>query len=200
MQTSSIETNPYAPPRIIKVETPELQSSTNGRASEKELKRLCNRLVVAEVSYLAGCVAFVSQFYFTSYNQHIQTAAMIFPFACFAVTWICVVSIHRLTEGVAGAIASFLVFPIPLFGTLVFLSGLQRSKTFLLHNGYQRMFLGGKPNPKERQKMAMDENYYPSACFDQQGNRHRQFRFTPLSFILVPLLILCLVAVAAGWL
>ena len=200
MQTSSIETNPFASPRFIPVETLEPQGAKSGRASEQELKRLCKRLVVAEVSYLAGSATFVSQFFFTNYSHDIQTAAMFVPFACFIVTWISMVGIHRRTEGVVGAIAAFLVFPIPLLGTLTFLSGIQQSKTFLVHNGYQKTFLGGKPNLEERQRMAIDENYYPSACFDRQGNRHKRVNFTSLSYILVPLLILCLVALAADWL
>ena len=198
MQTSSIETNPFASPRTIPVETLKPQDAKNGRASEQELKRLCNRLVVAEVSYLAGCAAFVSQFFFTNYSHDIQTVAMFLPYACFIVTWVSMVGIHRRTEGVAGAIASFFVFPIPLFGTLTFLSGLKQSKTFLLHNGYQKTFLGGKPNPEERQRMAIDENYYPSAYFDRQGNRHKRVTLTPLSYILVPLLVLSLAALGAG--
>ena len=200
MQTSSIKTNPFASPRIIPVETLKPQGAKNGRASEQELKRLCTRLAVAEVSYLAGCATFVSQFFFNNYSHDLQTASLFVPHACFIVTWVSIVGIHRITEGVAGAIASFFVFPIPLFGTLTFLSGIQQSKTFLIHNGYQKAFLGGKPNPVERQRMVIDENYYPSACFDRQGNRHKRVNLTLLSYILVPLLVLCLVALAAGWL
>ena len=189
MQTSSVSTNPYASPRILEVEAPKQKSVTKQkkRASERELCRLCTRLAVADVTYVAGCVTFIAAF-FINLDNEMRIAASYLPYGFFAVTWVCTFSIRRLTEGIGGAIAGVVLFPVPMFGSLVFLSGSERANTFLRHNGYRRTFLGGKPNPMERQQMAIDENYSPSDRFDHQGNRYSRFDFTLASSFLFLLL------------
>ena len=195
MQTSSIPTNPFAPPRIaaVEAESSQPQSATNRRASEKELQRLCWRLAIAEVSYVLGCATFIAGLSLFGGNYNLQAAAMFLQYGAFAVTWVCLFSIYRINHGIFRAIAAVVTFPVPLIGSLVFFFGSQHSNTFLRHNGYQRTFLGGKPDPEERQRMALNENYYPSARFDQQGNLRSQFDFTLISGCLIALFVFWLV-------
>ena len=122
MQTSSIPTNPYAPPRIAAVEAELLQpqSATNRRASEKELQRLCWRLAIAEVSYVFGCTMFIAGLFLFGGNYDLQAAAMFFQYGAFAVTWVCLFSIYRINHGIFRAIAAVVTFPVPLIGSLIF--------------------------------------------------------------------------------
>ena len=167
MHTSSIPTNPFATPSIAVVEAeavagfPNQQRPSNARASEEDLRRLCSYVAVAEVSYVLGCAVFLSPFALSNLSYDIQAAAMFLQYGCFIVTWVCLFSIHRITQGIVGAIVSCVVFLIPVLGSLIFFSSLERSNTFLRHNGYRRKFIGAEPNPKERQQMAINENYYP---------------------------------------
>ena len=184
MQTSSIPTNPFATPSLAVVEAeavaelPNQQNPPNAGASEEDLRRLCSSMAIADVSYVLGCVIFLAPFVLSNLSYDIQAAAMFLQYGCFIVTWVCLFSICRMTQGIIGAIFSCVVFPIPLFGSLIFFSALERSNTFLRHNGYRRKFIGAEPNPKERQQMAINENYYPSARFDHQGNRLSRFKLT----------------------
>ena len=148
--------------------------------------RFARKARVIGHAYVIGYAFFLTQFFaFTKLNTDWQAISTILQLASFAVTWICLFNILRLTDGIVGALISLVVFFVPVFGSLIFFSGLVRANLFLRHNGYERTFVGGKPDLKDRQQMALDEYYIPSAHFDYQGNRRSRFDLTLASSFLV---------------
>ena len=183
MQDSAPAINPFAAPAFVSEQT-NSKVEGNNRASELVLNFLCSRLVIAELSFAVGCVSFFASHFWAPFlpdfrgNMEFQFILSYLPLASFAVTWICLFNIHRVVQGWSGAIGVLLTFPIPLIGTFIFRAESVHANVFLRHNGYRRTFLGGKPDPEERQLMESDLYYIPSIYFDKQGRRRSRRVFT----------------------
>ncbi|MDB4766842.1 hypothetical protein OAG71_04060 [bacterium] len=181
MHDSSPAINPFAAPVTSSIRE---NSEENARASEIVLRRLCRRLAITDICYTLGCASFFATFFsfsvFSTFggNRELYMLLSYLPFLFFAVTGIYLFNVHRVVRGWVGAVGVLIAFLFPLFGTLVFRAESVHANMFLRHNGYQRTFLGGKPDPEERKRMEVDSNYIPSAYFDKQGKRRSRSVFT----------------------
>ena len=183
MNDSATAINPFAAPAYTSKRTSS-EVVQSGRASELVLRRLCNQLAIAEVSYALGIVSFFASIFGgvvipASYsNKELQILLSYLPVVIFTITWIYLFNIHRTVQGWVGALGLLITFPIPVLGTLVFRGESVHANFFLYRNGYRRTFLGGEPIPEERQLMESDSAYVPSVYVDIRGKQRRKSLFT----------------------
>ena len=64
-----------------------------------------------------------------------------------------------------------LVVPLPILGSLAFLTCIIHIRQKLILNGYTPRFLGAKPDKTERALMEENLYYAPSLAFDTQGEK-----------------------------
>ena len=182
--------NPFAAPDHTSAHQ-QATVTKNKRASELVLRHLCRSLAIAEVSYALGLASlFASSFlpaFIPGFSESFGILASFWflPIVFFAVTWICLIGIHGAVQGWVGAVGLAITFPIPLIGTIVFCGESKHANKFLYRNGYQRTFVGAKPDPEERQRMEADANYSPQVYFDSRGQRRSGYAFTLSSACLV---------------
>ena len=184
--------NPYAVPTTTTPEPSKPQKTGLVRMSEASLKTAIGLMVIAEVAFAAGWLILISiMFLARSLQVPVVEWMILGAIGSFLVAWafIGILMIH--CRGV-GMLLIALIVPLPLVGSLAFLTCIIHARQKLIINGYTPGFLGAKPDKAERAMMEENLFYVPSVAFDSQGEKRNLF--VSLTQILVPLLALGFIA------
>jgi len=191
--TKQPEFNPFAPPVVSAPVEPELVSAK--RASLQTLREVNVWYVVAEMSYIAVFVSFFC-YQFLAFSSMAQLGWIAFCVTSFVFWCSTMVGLFKARGITVKTIFTVLLLPVPILGTIVFLSAKQEMRCFMVFNGFLQEFVGFREDPEERNAMAKDPDYIPSLYFDRNGKRRgRGFGLNAcviMTFVLIGVIILVL--------
>ncbi len=160
--------NPYAAP--VYSAPVEAEDVSANRASLQTLREVNFFYTVAELSYIAICISLFC-YYFLVYSNLDEIGWIAFCVTSFVFWCSTTVGLFKSRGITFGTILTALLLPVPVLGTVVFLSARQEMRCFMVFNGFLQEFVGFQEDTEERQAMAQDPDYVPSLYFQRNGTR-----------------------------
>jgi len=154
--------NPYAAPTTTTTQPPEPVRSGHVRMSEASLHTAIRLMVISEVAFAVG--------WFNFRFPIVDIIVTLGTVGGFLTAWLFISVLMIHCRGV-GMLLIALVVPLPLLGSLAFLTCIIHIRQKLILNGYTPRFLGAKPDKTERALMEENLYYAPSLAFDTQGEK-----------------------------
>ena len=162
-----------------------------GRATEKEINNANLGMIAAEITFVSTCV--------------LQLAATMAGFGAaqsfgfWLPAWLCFGWMVLSSEKVdLVSLAAVVLFPIPLFGSLLFFLFKQRANRFLIWNGQRPGFLGATPDAEEIRLMNEDCNYRPTIVYQVNGSK-RRLAWSLTDWFFITLVSTVVFAIAIPW-
>ncbi len=160
--------NPYAAPVLS---TPvEAEEVSANRASLQTLREVNFFYTVAEMSYIAICISSFC-YHFLVLSNLAQIGWITYCVSSFVFWCSTLVGLFKSRGITPGTILTVLLLPVPILGTVVFLSARQEMRCFMVFNGFLQEFVGFREDAEERNAMAQDPDYIPSLYFKRNGTR-----------------------------
>lgn len=160
--------NPYQSPIAAKP-TQEITDGI-GRATKSRIESAILGGIVAETTFVASWVCYLA-YGMTGFSYGLL--GMLY-FAIAFVAWICFVWMVLTSDELSLiSVAAIFMYPIPIFGSLLFFAFKNSSNRFLIRNGYRPAFLGASPDPHEILLMNQDPYYRPMAKYHHDGSKRR---------------------------
>ena len=160
--------NPYAAP-VLSAPVRSEEVSAN-RASLQTLREVNVFYTVADVSYVAICMSLFCYCFLDFLNLD-QIGWIAFCVTSFVFWCSTMVGLFKSCGFTSGTVLTVLLLPIPILGTVVFLSARQEMRCFMVFNGFLQEFVGFREDAEERNAMAQDPDYVPSLYFKRNGTR-----------------------------
>ena len=166
--------NPYQSP-IVAEPVAEISAGV-GRATPAQIDSVRQSLIAAEITFVTHSffqilgltnLFGITQALPTPFGDLAYFGSAIAALICFAAM---VVASNRFD---LTSLASICLFPIPLFGALLYFGFKQRASRFLIWNGYRPGFLGASLDDNEIRIMNSDPLYRPNARYREDGSKRR---------------------------
>lgn len=141
-----------------------------GRATQRQIDNARRSMIAAEISFFIACVVQLAAL-MTGF-EHQALSDLFFGSALAA--WFCFAWMVLSCDDVdLVSIAAVVLYPIPIFGSLLFFLFKQRANRFMIWNGYRPGLVGATMDSEEIRLMNEDCNYRPAAKYHVDGSKRR---------------------------